>query len=544
MKVAAPLSLLLIAFAALVSAPALADTPPPSLALQSCAAAAAGKLEPGFASTGIDIKSIDGRKAMPACVGALKENPNDQASRFRLGRTEIALNNVAGGLVDITIAAKAGYVPAMADLAALYSDGNFLPPDFATAVDWARRGAAAGNVDAALALAQFYMAGTGVPRDIGRAVASLKPLADKGAARANNTLGRIYACDCNTNKSLATAAAYFRKAADAGLMEAHTNLADILARKGTPLYDPLGALAHYRAAATAGDVPALIALGNAFADSNSFAGENGDLARQYFQQAADLGYAEGATGLGRLAYYGTGQPKDLTRAAAYFSQAAAVGDPEAEDFLGGMLIEGLGLPANPAQGITLLEASARSGWTQASLDLGQAYWQPRGAGMQPDFAKAIAYYALAADAGSTEAMDALGSIYNYGGFRFAPDIAKAVAWFGAAAARNDPHGLAMTGYFYRMGTGVPRNLHLARVDLLAGAKGGDIGADEELAEMYEAGDGVPADLKTAITWYTAAADGGNPVAWFRLGKLYVDGRAGCCAQGNSAPQESRRLFDG
>jgi hypothetical protein len=146
--------------------------------------------------------------------------------------------------------------------------------------------------------------------------------------------------------------------------------------------------------------------------------------------------------------------------------------------------------------------------------------------MQPDFAKAVAYYALAADAGSTEAMDALGSIYNYGGFRFAPDIAKAVAWFGAAAARNDPHGLAMTGYFYRMGTGVPRNLHLARVDLLAGAKGGDIGADEELAEMYEAGDGVPADLKTAITWYTAAADGGNPVAWFRLGKLYVDGRAG------------------
>lgn len=56
------------------------------------------------------------------------------------------------------------------------------------------------------------------------------------------------------------------------------------------------------------------------------------------------------------------------------------------------------------------------------------------------------------------------------------------------------------------------------------AEHGNIGAQENLAEMYYGGQGVPQDSVQAATWYRKAAEQGLAQAQFNLGEMYYGGQ--------------------
>jgi len=100
-----------------------------------------------------------------------------------LGRLYIQnkeLKNYADASLWLTKAADLGSTEAMAMLAVIHLDGQFVEPDSSKAAYWLQRGSDAGDLDATYNLAVFYMQGTGVVKDPATATRLLKEAAMKG----------------------------------------------------------------------------------------------------------------------------------------------------------------------------------------------------------------------------------------------------------------------------------------------------------------------------------------------------------------------------
>ena len=197
---------------------------------------------------------------------------------------------------------------------------------------------------------------------------------------------------------------------------------------------------------------------------------------------------------------------------------------------------------------TLLEL-AEQGDAIAQYTLGNTHYQKR------DYAKAVRWYAQAAEQGHASAQCNLGLMYYYGkGVR--QDVAKATEWFAKAAeqgvaeaqryvgvmyydAKDDTQaaewfakaawqGLATAqfnlGVMYYFGKGVPQDYAKALEWYKKAAEQGYVVAQYNLGVMYGNGDGLPRDDTQAAGWYRVAAGQGYADAQHKLGECYEYGR--------------------
>jgi len=135
------------------------------------------------------------------------------------------------------------------------------------------------------------------------------------------------------------------------------------------------------------------------------------------------------------------------------------------------------------------------------------------------FDNALGWYELAANNGSTEAMNILGVMH----FK-AAEYQTACQWFELAIKENnDPGALTNLGKMYSEGLGVEQNHNKAISLYREAAEAGENEAMFCLGECYYHGLGVIADNGKEIEWFTKAAEANNVEAFFRLGKLYNRG---------------------
>jgi TPR repeat protein len=198
--------------------------------------------------------------------------------------------------------------------------------------------------------------------------------------------------------------------------------------------------------------------------------------------------------LGRIYETADGVVQSLPDAVHWYRQAAEGGDVAAQVRLGLIyFIE----PPGPAS-LTGVEEAARDGGDKggsegegnaagiAPLPGALAQFFPHGVTVRQDFAEALKWNRLAAEAGSADAQARLGHQYALG-LGVAADPAAAERWFAAAAEQSSAEGELGLGLLY--------------------------------AGSYD----TPPDLPRAAQWLERAAAQDHKIAQYGLGKLKVHG---------------------
>jgi hypothetical protein len=116
------------------------------------------------------------------------------------------------------------------------------------------------------------------------------------------------------------------------------------------------------------------------------------------------------------------------------------------------------------------------------------------------------------------------TIFSFGQMSFEGDgveqnYVEAAAWFRIAADQGHvgaQHNLAL---MYENGEGVPQDYSEAAKWYRMAAEQGNAGSQNNLGGLYESGLGVATDYAVAIEWYRKGADGGDEVAHSNLQRL-------------------------
>lgn len=152
------------------------------------------------------------------------------------------------------------------------------------------------------------------------------------------------------------------------------------------------------------------------------------------------------------AYYGKGEPVNLSRALELYLLAAQRGDAEAQFVAGGMLYQGQGIDPDRRTGFKwLLKAAEQGKVSPESLAIiGGMYL--RGSGVPQNYQEAKKWLNKAAELGNLAAQNDLAYIY-YNGLGGEQDFSKALTLYEQAALQGDVLAQANTGLMYASGTG-------------------------------------------------------------------------------------------
>ncbi len=131
-------------------------------------------------------------------------------------------------------------------------------------------------------------------------------------------------------------------------------------------------------------------------------------------------------------------------------------------------------------------------------------------------------FTTGAHQGDTTSMAVLGWLYTFG--RGIPhDYTKARVWLEKAAANGNAAAMSHIGWLHDKGLGVAQDHAEAREWYVKAAERGDAAGMTNLGALYENGRGVAQDYTKAREWYAKAAGKGDADAMFNLGWLYNDG---------------------
>lgn len=127
-----------------------------------------------------------------------------------------------------------------------------------------------------------------------------------------------------------------------------------------------------------------------------------------------------------------------------------------------------------------------------------------------DFARALALYQAAADAGDPAAMNEIG-LMNAKGEGLPKDLPASIVWFKKAADKGDVDAVTNLAYSYERGYGVARDPRAALKLYGEAARKGNRTALNNIGNMYERGDGgLVQDYVEAYKWYLLSrARGGS-----------------------------------
>lgn len=224
-------------------------------------------------------------------------------------------------------AAEAGSVRGMKNLAAAYSIGQGVPMDKAASIGWYSKAADMGDIDSMCVLASILRNGDGVEVDKVRAAELYRKAADMGDMGAQYDLAFMLDAGEGIPQDRAEAERYFRLSADQGDTDACLCMGGILFERG----DFAEAEQYFLSAAMKDDVKAQYNLGLLYI--GDYLGEpDVGKAREWFEYAADQGFAYAQTMLGNLSM----ESGDIPAAEGFFRSAAQQGEPMAQYNLGAM----------------------------------------------------------------------------------------------------------------------------------------------------------------------------------------------------------------
>ncbi|WP_055048601.1 tetratricopeptide repeat protein [Devosia sp. A16] len=421
-------------------------------------------------------------------------------------------------------------------------DGIGVAVDRRAALEYYRRALGGGVAVAGLKLGTALSSD---PQAADEAAAAFVRAAELGEAR-----GYLLAGELQQARQPAAAAALYEKALSAGIGEAAGHLGDMYfdGVLGTP--DMLRAASYYERASSGIPSRALLPIADALASqggatllsqavelyerslaqgNRDAAGRLGALylsqalgpsdpakAEQYFDQQPDGIPAETLVALGNAYRDGNNVQVSGSRAAQYYQRAVAAGDVAANQLLGDLYFDGKLLPADPVQATRFYEAAGAVP-LRALLAAGDVYRD--GAAGTPDGHKALAYYAMADEAGVSEAAARMAELY-FAGSVVPRDIGKAAALY-----ERSPEGvperalLEIADYFQ----GQAGDEAKARKYYEAALQHGQTEAAARLGDIFFYGRGTSRDLAKAESYYERAPSGVPDEANLILGDAYRDG---------------------
>lgn len=161
------------------------------------------------------------------------------------------------------------------------------------------------------------------------------------------------------------------------------------------------------AAAGQGVVEAQLLLGQILLDGRGIE-QDAEVARRWFQIAAQGGNGMAHNMLGRCLEHGWGGAPDLAQAAIHYAQAADTGLDWGMYNLGNLLATGRGVPANQAQALACYEQAAQLGHAK-SMNLYGRYLE-QGIATPASPARAVRWYRRSAEAGDFRGMFSLAMV--------------------------------------------------------------------------------------------------------------------------------------
>lgn len=258
--------------------------------------------------------------------------------------------------------------------------------------------------------------------------------------------------------------------------------------------------------------------------------KNATKAFSYFLKAAEQGHALAQYHLAMCYiksdgvekdlkwHYGDGAKRDLQNALTWYQKAANQNVVEAQYQLGCCYKKGLGVETDIVKALEWFEKAAAMNYGEAQLVIGNCYAE--GTGVPKSLLTAVEYWEKAAKQDSVEAMFILGECYDMGWYGIEKNLFRAVELWEAAAAKRFAPAQYRMALCYKEGRGVERDLKQSMKLYEKAASGGYVNAQYELAVMFE----KKRDFRKAAKWYEKAANAAHGESMYRLAVFYDDGK--------------------
>ena len=137
---------------------------------------------------------------------------------------------------------------------------------------------------------------------------------------------------------------------------------------------------------------------------------NLDIARRWYQSAAEENYSRAQVNLGFLYQFGIGESKDLSSAVYWYKKAVSQKDPRAEGKLAYLYLTEPGYEQDERKAVRLLESSADAGYVEAQFNLAMLVLRGE-KGLVIDKLRAIKLLQRSADQNSAPALNMLALLY-------------------------------------------------------------------------------------------------------------------------------------
>ena len=229
----------------------------------------------------------------------------------------------------------------------------------------ARIAAKQGFVDAMADLGLMYLNGQGVKQNFKEAKYWLEKAVEGNNAAAKNGLGVIYYKGQGTRKDLSKAIKLWKQASEQGNKEAQNNLALMHYNGEGVKQDYEKAAELWTQAAEAGDTESKFMLGVMYLNGTGVA-QNNKKARILIKQATSDGHLESYGVMGYMYYHGYGGLyQSYNKAFKWFIGPADKGDAKSQYYLGLMYYKGQGVAKDEKTAIKWFEKAAEQGHKQA-----------------------------------------------------------------------------------------------------------------------------------------------------------------------------------
>ena len=388
--------------------------------------------------------------------------------------------------------------------------------DSVKSVEYYRRAADLGHGEAMCYLGDFYRIGQFLPKD-GKKAFEYYAMADSvGEEIGTYYVARSYLEGCGVDIDSVAAIPYLKVAAASKVGKAAYLLAEFYnyGKAGLPQIED-SATHYYLMAHENGSGEASYYIGSQLIREN-----HPKEAIQYLYTGARRGNYDCMVLFALCEQEGLGMEANPEDAYVILENVTRrVDNAAAYYYLGMARLNGVGCKQSETLGKLYIDTAAMLGYVRAMTILGVCYLE--GYGCAPDTAEAIRWYQKAIDAGSLDACNRLGYIYEA-----QEDYEKAVACYQKSMEGGNLEGYCCLGLCYEKGHGVILSYKKAYELYSVAAENGFPRGYLMIAFCYLEGINVEVDNVAALKWFEKAGEAGSALGMYNAGSMLEDGEDG------------------
>jgi len=419
-----------------------------------------------------------------------------------------------------------------------YQHGVGTDKDIDYASLWHQEAIKNGNLASIYHLGVIYFhGGNKVVKDDYKAFNLIKQAADSGLETSFYDIGLMYYNGWGTNKDIGKSINWFKKGADVGVVDSAVMLSLIYRDSSSEFYDESKGLEYTKISANLGDVLSAEVLGGIYMFGIGGVEKDHKISEYFYLKNAENGSIKSQKGLADLYSLGDVTIRNYEKAFYWAKKASDAGSFSAKKILARLYSRGDGIVQNNNMAIKLYKELILSD------NEDEKYMGATGIATIYEFGignininlkesikwleKALGYN------NSTKSKyinleNSIGKLYLSLG-----DFNNAKTWF----EKDKNHNNSSSGKYLNYLNNLNNHQSLKEIAFIMTSKGnakglqyyeeaanqGNIGAQNELGEIYFHGSLVPQDYKVALYWIRKAAQSGHPMAQNNLGVSYQNG---------------------